>query len=229
MSKSKSYNRIVFLTTLSVYLGLVLVSGTAPVLAHSALTRSFDIKNEIEVKDDLDKKPDNEKIESFSKDDFPILFAELLNIIKDEVEDGKISVPLPNFYDARFFIQSADGGGGSRTSIISNPHLDDIIENAVGQKFRAKAFELADFDGQTKSVNINLIANISDLSLKISFSKLKAVQFAEFLNREFSSSANSAEDKLLKQIYENTNATAENNQVFIVTRLPRAAIDSLLK
>lgn len=229
MNKPKNYNRIVFLTTLTVYLGLALVGGSAPVLAHSAFTKSFDIKNEIEVKDDLDNKPDDEEVESFSKDDFPILFAELLNIIKDEVADEKISAPLRNFYVDRFFIQSADGGGGNRTSTISNSRLDDIIENAAGQKFRAKAFELADFDGQTKSVNINLIANSSDLSLKISFSKLKAAQFAEFLNREFASSAATVEDKLLKQIYENTKVSTENNQVFIVTRLPRAAIDSLLK
>ena len=59
MNKRNNYNSIVFLTTLSVYLGLVLV-GAPPILAHAAMTRHFDIQNEIEVKDDLDKNPDDE-------------------------------------------------------------------------------------------------------------------------------------------------------------------------
>ena len=59
MTKGKNYNSILFLTTLGVYLGLVLVGGTAPqVLAHSALTRNFEISDEIEFNDELDTKPD---------------------------------------------------------------------------------------------------------------------------------------------------------------------------
>ena len=58
MSQRNKNNSIIFLTTLSVYLGLVLVGGAmSPVLAQAALTRNFDIQDEIEVKDDLDKKP----------------------------------------------------------------------------------------------------------------------------------------------------------------------------
>ena len=57
----KTNNSILFLTTLGVYLGLVLVGGAAPqVFAHSALTRNFELQDEIEVSDDLEKKPDNE-------------------------------------------------------------------------------------------------------------------------------------------------------------------------
>src|SRR5215203_2872032 len=63
MSERKNYNSIVFLTTLSVYLGLVLVGGATPsVLAQAATTRDFNIKNEIVVEDDLDKKPDDDVI-----------------------------------------------------------------------------------------------------------------------------------------------------------------------
>jgi hypothetical protein len=53
-------NSIIFLTTLSVYLGLVLVGGAmSPVLAQAATTRNFNVQDEIEVKDDLDNKPDD--------------------------------------------------------------------------------------------------------------------------------------------------------------------------
>ena len=73
MSNPKNYNSIVFLTTLSVYLGLVLIGGTPPVLAHAAMTQQFDIQSEIEVKDNLDKKPD--------ENDF--LVQSILGIIND--------------------------------------------------------------------------------------------------------------------------------------------------
>lgn len=60
MSELKKHNSIIFLTTLSVYLGLVLVGGaSSPILAQAALTRNFDIQEEIEYKDDLDEKPDD--------------------------------------------------------------------------------------------------------------------------------------------------------------------------
>ena len=71
MSDKKKYNSIVFLTTLSVYLGLVLVGGAgSPVLAQAALTRNFDIQEEIEYKDDLDKKPDDELLDFFDTCEF---------------------------------------------------------------------------------------------------------------------------------------------------------------
>ena len=60
MSDRRNRNSIVFLTTLGVYLGLVLVGATPQVLAQAALTRDFDIRNEIVFEDDLDKKPDDE-------------------------------------------------------------------------------------------------------------------------------------------------------------------------
>ena len=59
MTKHKSHNSILVLATLGVYLGLVLVGATPQVLAQAAMTRQFDVKDEIEYKDDLDTKPDS--------------------------------------------------------------------------------------------------------------------------------------------------------------------------
>ena len=60
MTSRGNNNSFIILTTLGVYLGLLLVGGAAPqVLAHSAMTRNFEIADEIEVKDDLDNKPDS--------------------------------------------------------------------------------------------------------------------------------------------------------------------------
>ena len=61
---NRKNNSILFLTTLGVYLGLVLVGGSVPqVLAHGALTRNFELQDEIEAKDDLDKKPEGDSID----------------------------------------------------------------------------------------------------------------------------------------------------------------------
>lgn len=49
MSNRRNYNSIVFLT---VYLGLVLVGGSPQILAQAATPRLFDIKTEIEFKED---------------------------------------------------------------------------------------------------------------------------------------------------------------------------------
>ena len=234
MSSKNKHNSIVFLTTLC--LGLMFVGAAPQVLTFAALTRNFDIQSEIEVKDDLDNKPDNEEIENFSKDDFPALFVELLNEIKAEVKSGKIAIPIQtNFYvDGEShkleFSGGGGAGGGGIGSNVSNQNLSLLIQKAVNQKFQPKAVELADFDDQkSQVVKTRIEANGTDLSLKVSFTKSNAEQFAEFLNREFSSSAVSFENNLTKQIYENTRATSVNKEVFVVTRLPRGSLDELLK
>ncbi len=65
MQKRSNHNSILFLTTLSVYLGLVLVGAPTGILAQpAAMTRNFDISEEFEIADDLDKKPDDAVIET---------------------------------------------------------------------------------------------------------------------------------------------------------------------
>ena len=58
LNKGKNQNSILVLATLGVYLGLVLAGATPQVLAQAAMTRQFDVKDEVEFKDDLDNKPD---------------------------------------------------------------------------------------------------------------------------------------------------------------------------
>lgn len=230
MSAGKSYNRIVFVTTLSLYLGLVLVSGASPALAHSALNKHFDVRNEIEYKDDFDNKPDNEEIETVP-DNVPILFAQLLNEIKGNINDGKIAFPISQ--DFNLAIERGeyrDGSGHGTGAFCGDGNLFYLtVENALRDGFQRQGWKLSEYVDAYRNTKTSLEAVAGNWTLKVSFSKANAAEFAEFLNREFASSANSIEDKPLKQIYKNTNASFENNQVFIVTRLPRAAIDSLLK
>lgn len=234
MSNHKNCNSIVFLTTLGVYLGLVLI-GAPPVLTQAALTRDFDVKNEIEFKDDLDNKPDSEDFGSLEKEDFPSLFVRLLNEVKTNVESGKISLPIQidfsvvGTFSQSQTLQGVGCGGGSTGANVSDQNLSILLQKAVNRDFEPKAFELTDYDAKnSKRVKIEIKANAIDWTLKISFGKTQAEEFAEFLNRKFSTSAASTENTLSKQIYQNTAVSSENNQVFIVTRLPRASIDEFL-
>jgi hypothetical protein len=228
MSQRNKNNSIVFLTTLSVYLGLVLVGGATPnVLAQAALTRNFDVQEEIEIKDDLDNKPANNEIE-----DFPAAFAQLLNEVREAVRNGQISLPVQTDFivDAQYRMSKMCSGTRVGTDIFDQD-FSSFITSGVNRKFESKINQRTDFeDGKSeKSGNLRLESNHTDLTLKVSFTKLNAKQFAEFLNQEFSSLAISEKNLLAKQLYENTEVTSENNQVFIVTRLPRGSLDELLK
>ena len=61
MNNRKNHNSALILAALGVYIGLVLVGGTPQVLAQAAMTRQFNVKDEVEFKDDLDNKPDDER------------------------------------------------------------------------------------------------------------------------------------------------------------------------
>ncbi len=66
MTTRKPQNSILVLATLGVYLGLVLAGATPQVLAQAAMARQFDVKDEIEVSENLDKKPDSSAAEPSS-------------------------------------------------------------------------------------------------------------------------------------------------------------------
>jgi hypothetical protein len=241
MSNRKNYNSIVFLTTLSVYLGLVLVGGTAPVLAHSALTRDFDIKNEIEFKDDLDNKPDNEEIESFFEIDLDTAVASFIEDLRGLKQKGK--------YKSNFKKTFITGCAHSYCSIeeAAASTADEYQDSEIWRKL-SKLHEKLDvanrrslgeisfigFPGKEKGCKeISLHLTFSQKELEIAFSFTKetaqtAFAYAENLNSKFKNKSDESSDLLIKKVYENTKAATENNQVFVVTRLPRASIDEFL-
>ncbi len=62
MNKKKNNNSVLLLTTLGVYIGLLMVGSTPGIVAQQgAMTRNFEISEEAEVKDDLDLDPKDEQ------------------------------------------------------------------------------------------------------------------------------------------------------------------------
>lgn len=191
----KNYNSILFLT---VYLGLVLVGGSAQVLAHAATNSLFDLRNEIEFKDDLDNKPEESCDELKAKTDAQEnqFIEEYIKLVADSLK----RIP----FEADFEILSG-------------------IDNK-------------DFPSLKKDLSINffqLKSNKDGLLSKISFNPTSEIKRTTHFLLAFNQSLNlqscKSQSFSKKVIYENTKVFAGNNQVFIVTRLPRGSIDSLLK
>jgi hypothetical protein len=240
MSDTKKHNSILFLTTLSVYLGLVLVGGAnSPVLAQAALTRNFDIQEEIEYKDDLDKKPDdcgslqNKVDEKSQKFDFNSQvindYAEaLLNLIE---LTGQISSN-----DFAFQAQSNFYSNNIRKLDFSFDLKPVLFPKDTRQNLDTKINNLynlfpVDFQQDGISFSFDFDNSKSFLNTKVKFSG-KTDLDAHKLSVGYDSSLDlwrcKTQSKPINVILRNTEVFTENNQVTIVTRLPRASIESLL-
>ena len=242
MSNRKNYNSIVFLTTLSVYLGLVLVGGSTPsVLAQAATTRDFDIKNEIVVEDDLDKNPDgcksleklaDEKLQQAKAENSSLLnFAVALKniiLIGEEITSSDFSynygskpdLDYPNFRNVSFHFDS-------KPVIFpkdSRSNLTKEVESLINL-FQKKA------NSKDSNFTFSYSKDEKALTTKAGFlqeNEFTAHKLAVAYDASLDFQRCAAQNKTESVILQNTEITFENNQVFIVTRLPRASIDALL-
>lgn len=193
MTNRKNYNSILFLT---VYLGLVLVGGSAHVFAYAATNSLFDLRNEIEFKEDLDNKPDD----SCAK-------------LKDSLTEQDIQF-IEDY--AKLVSNSLKPSSSIQFGLLGEIDNKDFpsLKKALSVNF----FQL-------KSNKDGLLSKINFHSAKIKKTTHFTLAFNQVLNFKRSKSQNFPE----KVIYENNKVLSSNNQVFIVTRLPRGSIDSLLK
>jgi hypothetical protein len=228
---------------------LVLAGGATPtVLAQAALTRDFDIKKEIVLEDDLDKKPDDgvggsfEEFEDTLDSDFitgPILalLDDLKKLKQIDKYDGEQRFEIEylfRHYEGlnKFKVDEIKGGGNNWlfTACEDPAYLLDFKVDEVNL-FNPYAYDKS-LKAKVTNTKVKFLSENGDLSLQI-VSKQKSAEDAQRLTGLFSqtfdyrSSINELND-YERLIYQNTKATAKNNQVFIVTRLPRASIDDTL-
>jgi hypothetical protein len=242
MNNRNKNNSIIFLTTLSVYLGLVLVGATPSVLAQAATTRTFNVQDEIEVKDDLDKKPndydgleeDIKKIEDLdiatSILSFIINLKKLESIDKLQPQEDLI---FSHIVSSEEFTTTAHT---SQNSDVLNPWLKTAIEEITSNTpplFSWISDYTPNCNGELcREDSIRIESNANEFSLTFLFTKStpeKAKLAAEEFNRVFVSKKVALKNAVSVAVYENTKSISENNQVFIVTRLPRGSLDELLK
>jgi hypothetical protein len=243
VSKAKGHNSILFLTTLGVYLGLVLVGGAAPhVYAHAATTRHFEISDEIEVTDDLDKDPDGDKsslsdsigvylqdVEFFLRGLTRLNQAGKFDPRSDTFEVGQTTL-LPcvpanktGSYTADQFVTANESlrpslewfskrltDGYSLADCLPSPHFNG--GKAAASRF---VFKL-DKDAFTVEVRVKKA------------SRDEAGRLFVEIKQSYSLFDPTEKNPVRREVFNHTSFRAENDQTFVVTRLPRADLDSLL-
>ncbi|MEP6788741.1 MAG: hypothetical protein ABJB40_09950 [Acidobacteriota bacterium] len=242
MSNRKNQNSILVLATLGVYLGLVLAGATPQVLANAAMTRQFDVKDEIEVKDDLDKKPDDDRspvtasvevylndVEYFvaslgrlrskgkfdpTKDTFSVAQTTLLPCIDSNLAGRYTPIRFDSTNEpSRPVLERFSHG------MVYGYSLGDCVAN---NEFNGVAAADSHFtfglDGKAFSINLGVKKQSPQRALEL-------LRELESTLRLYSTRENT---KLRQSIIANTAFSADNDQVFVVTRLPRAGLDSLL-
>jgi len=243
LNKGKNQNSILVLATLGVYLGLVLAGGTPQVWAQAATAKQFSVKDEVGQKDDLDKRPDP------SIDALSLSFNTYFRNVKEFVDD------LTKLYSIEKFDPDWNTFDSQKTGITPCPATGigrSHLKESHGDRWLTPAIEQAHFASddwswladcrafksdeepnwkKAKSTGIHLTFDKKDIVYKISIEK-STPQRSESphtsLSQAFEVFKVDDDDSRLKVLFQHTSLYRSGNQVFIVTRLPRADLDALL-
>ena len=242
MNTRKNNNSVHFLATLGVYLGLVLAGATPQMLASAAMTRSFDVKDEIEFKDNLDKKPDNERtpvsdaVQGYLQDvEYFLVNLQRLRSkgnfdLSKDVFDVAQSTMMP----------CVDGNLAGRYTPVRFVNENPLSRSALLQFSRSMVFGYSlgdcisnnEFNGvEAVDSRYNFKLDAKAFSVNISIKKQSPQNASDLLgqlNRTLKIYDTGKNNKLRQSVIDSTSFKIENDQVFIVTRLPRAGLDSLL-
>lgn len=239
MSKRTNQNSILVLATLGVYLGLVFVGATPQVLAQAAMTREFNVKDEIELKEDLDNKPPENfdiSVQNYLEDVEYFLYS-LQRLRRDHKFD-----PAGNGFDVAqaTLLPCVDANQvGSYTAekfVIPNEFVRPVFTRFSNQL--TDGYSLQDclpsekFPGiEVTSSRFELKLDTKSFSVEVAVKKAsprRAAELADTLRTTIDRFRQNAPTPVRTQLIDNTAVRAENTQVFVVTRLPRAGLDSLL-
>lgn len=223
------------------YLGLVLV-GATPVMGHAATTRHFEIADEIEVKDDLDRKPDDNKRSplEISIGNYYADIEFLLSSLERLKKNGKFDLGVDTFElsQASALPCVADNKVGSylaETLFTSNKALQPLLEGTT--KRITDGYGFADcvpsdrFAGQEATHSHFVLKLTPDgLTLEVSGVKKSAAEVAAYL-RELTAAWDQfkaeAKEPVQKQISDGTKLSFSGTKILVVTRLPRAGLETL--
>ncbi len=242
MIKSGNQNSLIVLATLGVYFGLIL-SGAAPqVLASAAMTRPYDVTDEIEFNDELDLKPDDERSEVSTSvqvyvEDVEYFLANLSRLRSQGRFDPRLdtfsiaqNTLLPCLHSNRAgrytplrFVASSE---------YSRPALEYFSREMAYGYSLGDCIQNIEFDGVAAADSrFSVDLDRRSFSISIAVKKespqnaLELVRRLESTLRLYSSQTN---NHLRKAVLRNTTVKALKDQVFVVTRLPRAGLASLL-
>jgi hypothetical protein len=233
VNNRKANNSILVLATLGVYLGLVLVGATPQVLAQAAMARQFNVKDEIEVKDDLDKKPDGCDLGQLRENvtdnettflwfnrrsisEYTWLIKSVLDAYPDEVDGIDVSW------------QSVGEFRPSRKVTVSLAYPFGFLDEESSRELNSDVLYVGNgLPG--KSFSFSLLRNAFGNDFRF---ESKQIPYDAPLVRALYASALdlqkcedwSHDDVILR----NTQLVVEGDHLVIITRLPRGSLDALL-
>ena len=231
MTNRKSQNSILFLTTLGVYLGLVLVGATPQVLAQAATAKQFSVRDEIGQKDEFDNDPDECKIVALrdkirdletsylwynhgSVSEHRHLVEQLLNEYLDVAAYNVNWRTVDNVRHPLRAVTTTTDFVGSDKSVHEFDSEVVVVGNGLpGESFSFSAAK--DASGYTFKFDSNGFTYDSPL---VRYLYNTALDFQRCV------SSYEVSDAILR----NTEVKVERNNLIITTRLPRGALDSLL-
>ncbi len=241
MSIHKPQNPILVIATLGVYFGLILAGATPQVLANAAMTRQFDVKDEIELQDGLDTNPDDERspvtasVQIFLED-VEYFFASLGGLKRKGEFDA---VKDTFYYSQNAYLPCADSNiAGSYSPIrfdstserarrsLVNLSTGMIYGYSLGDCLPSNSFQSV--SATDTRFTYQLDKDVFSINLSV---KKDSPQRALELLREIKNTLrlySTKDNKTRKRIIESTKLRVENDQIFIVTRLPRAGLQPLL-
>jgi hypothetical protein len=241
MTITSKQNPILVLATLGVYFGLIM-SGAAPsVLANAALTRQFDVKDEIELKDDLDTKPDDERSPVTTSvqiylEDVEYFLASLAKLNKT----GRFDTRSDTFSVAQnTSLPCVDGNRKGRFTPIKFELSNEASKSALEYFSRGMVYgyslgdcvATSEFDVSAAESKFDYALDLKSFTINVSVRKesnVRAIDLARQLESTFKLYFAQTSSKLRQAVIRNTRLTAKNDQVLVVTRLPRAGLISLL-
>lgn len=243
MSVHKTQNPILVIATLGVYFGLILAGAAPQVLANAAMTRTFDVKDEIELQDDIDTKPDDERSPVTASvqvyiEDVEYFLANLAGL----KAKGKFDPKVDTFDVAQnTMLPCVDGNRAGRYTPInfvsssepSRPALEYFSRGMVYGYSLGDCIANNEFDVTAADSRFNFSLDKNAFSVNVSVRKdsparaLDLVRELESTLKLYSKRASNSD--LRQAVVRNTSFKAQNDQVFIVTRLPRAGLASLLR
>lgn len=232
MNRTKTHNSLIFLTTLSIYLGLVVVGSSPTVLAYAATTPRFEIRSEAEVEDDLDKKPDS---------DAPVFetYFDTLAVLIDELaaleSSGQFDSVTEKFRST--YGESVTCGSDPERrrlwvwQAIDNEAVQSVLTGVFkrfSDSFGAGECAFSESDpqiGQRRS-EFRISVENGTYEFAFQFSKPTQSDAAAFIARFAGKAAETSPESTGTRTLVGRNSTfhQENNQVFVITRLPRAAL-----
>ena len=203
------------LTTLGVYIGL-LMAGSAPgVVAQQAgaMTRNFDVTDEIEISVDLDKNPRDPHARETKFDEFALAYS--LYFVADYLNDRRIQEEIARRYGR--------GDGPVRIHHLTyfpsfDPDLNRIL--GIGSEISVRNWTVSKIQGSKDELSSTMEVRYSPEIDEIFGFQEAFSSVPEPFREKWSPAADF--------VRSGSFVAVQNDHLIVVTRLPRAGLDALL-